>query len=159
MFNLKFLKSLTDRRLNRLEDLEQQIATLEHARDEQMDINAQIRRDHEDAMRKSKHAHEDALRTARNDIERLHAQAKAADETLGHLLKIRDEKRDIELERKKVELVYQSDMRVAAVRTEYQQKIEEHLNGRIKDLGAMYAELLNRLPDINVALKGRIGNE
>lgn len=151
------LALITDRRIARVEDLEQQIAALEAARDEQMDINADIRRAHEDEQRRVRHQYEDDVRKQVNVIESLKLKAATADEELGHLMKIRDEKREIEMERKRVDLVRASDERVAAIRTEYQAKIEAHLEKRIEEQGAMYDELLARLPNIDVALKGRVG--
>jgi chromosome segregation ATPase len=151
------LKKLTNRRIDRVEDLEAQIAALEAARDEQVDINTSIRRDHEDSVRRREQAHEDKLRAMTHELDRAKAKLQTTDEEVGHLMKIRDEKREIELERKRVELERVANEKIAAVKAEYQTKIEEHLNGRIKDLGTMYGELLARLPDVNVALKGRIG--
>lgn len=156
---LRITNKIADSREKRVLELEDQIVSLERARNEQLDINTRLQRDHEDRMRAAKHAAEDRVRELRHEVDALKMKAQAADEELGHLLKIRDEKRDIELERRKVELEREQQEAIAEVKSEYQDKVEELLEGQIEKLEAQYKELLGRLPDINVTLKGRIGGE
>lgn len=154
---LRITNKIADSRQARVLELEDQIVDLERARNEQVDINQRIKREHEDVLRRRQHQAEDEARQLRLEVESLKMKAQAADEELGHLLKIRDEKREVELERRKLELERIAQEQIGEIKEEYQTKIEEHLNGRIADLGKMYAELLNRLPNIEVALKGRVG--
>jgi chromosome segregation ATPase len=87
----------------------------------------------------------------------LAAKGEREDETLKHRLKMREEAKEVEFLKKAQELERKYDAAVAAVREEYRKKTEEQLERRGSELKEMYGQILARLPDINVQLKGGVG--
>jgi chromosome segregation ATPase len=90
-------------------------------------------------------------------IRDLEQEAKHADEDIRHLVKINEEKNDIELERKKVELEGEQQKAIAAVKDDYRDKVEKNLETRNTELKDMYGQILARLPEIKVKLDGLAG--
>ena len=78
---------------------------------------------------------------------------KLAENEIRHLVKIKEEKNAIELERKMVELEREQQKAIAEVKDKYQDKVEANLNEQLTGMKEMYGQILERLPDVNARLK------
>lgn len=90
------------------------------------------------------------------EVEDLKIQRKVEDENMRHLVKMKDEKREIEYQKKELDAQRDKDARIAAVKDQYRDKLEGFLQAEIKNVRGMYDEILKRLPDVNVALTGKV---
>jgi len=71
------------------------------------------------------------------------------------LVKIKDEKRELEYKRKEMDLEAEKNKEIAKIKDQYQDKQIEQLNKQIEDNNDRYAQILKRLPDVNVRLNGK----
>jgi hypothetical protein len=131
--------------------LEKEIFTLEAKRDT---VLTQIKLEEElkavkSALRDVKFAHEEE--TAKIKHER-----KIADEDIKHMIKMKEERLGIEFEKRVVELEKTSAAEIAKVKDTYRDKMEMRLQEEVKQTKEMYSEILKRLPDISVKMKGKI---
>jgi hypothetical protein len=141
----------------RIDELESKIIRLEGVRDEQSDINAKMKVSAEEERRELRRASEDRAAQLNRQIGDMELRMKRADEDMAHLVRIKESKLKIEFDEKCIAMEKAKNAEIEVIRNEYRDKIESHLNGRIGELGKMYENVLARLPDINVALKGRVG--
>ncbi len=100
----------------------------------------------------------------KTDIEKLEKKLrglehdhKLADEDIKHMVKIKEEQLALEHDKKVLELERAKQEDVATVKDNYRDKMEKHLVTQADNVRGMYDEILKRLPDINVELKGKIG--
>jgi chromosome segregation ATPase len=91
------------------------------------------------------------------DIEKIKLEKKNEMEDTKHLVKLRDEKRELEFERKEMNIESEKEREVASVKDEYRDKMEEQLANETKNIKEMYGQILERLPSIKVGLKGDAG--
>ena len=98
----------------------------------------------------------DGLLKARNELAELKQAKKMEDENIRHLVKLKEEKMQIELDKKEVALERKQQEEIARVKDEYRDKQESTLQKQIADGKEMYAEILARLPNVNVRLKGDV---
>lgn len=89
-------------------------------------------------------------------IAQLESKKKIEEEEIKHLVKIATEKREIEFQKKEMQIEKDADSKVMKVKQDYQDKIESNLHKQIEDTKQMYAEILARLPNISVKLKGDV---
>ena len=127
----------------RTRQLKAEIISLEEERDKIIDEN-----------RKAKEALLDENRKLKDDIADLRQKKKMEDENIRHLVKIKEESLDIAHERKTVELERKQQDAIATVKDKYREKQESTLQKQIEDGKQMYSEILARLPNVNVRLKG-----
>ena len=99
---------------------------------------------------------EKSVRSLNKKLGELESKKKIEEEELKHMVKIANEKRDLEFLKKEVEIQKSADAKVYGVREEYQKKVESNLQKQIQDTKEMYAQILKRLPDVNVRLKGDV---
>lgn len=92
----------------------------------------------------------------KEEVEDLKIKRKVEDEQLKHLLKIKEEKMDLEYQKKEVTLEAKKNAEIAAVKDTYRDKMEAELKSRYGQLQEMYGQILKRLPDVNVALTGKV---
>lgn len=118
----------------RTEAVRRQIRNLEHERD---DLN-------------------DSLHKTRNELAELKQKKKMEGEDIRHLVKIKEEKLAIEYDRKEVRLEREQQAVIAEVKDEYRDKMEQELQKQITRMQKMYGEILGRLPNFNVRLKGDV---
>lgn len=74
------------------------------------------------------------------------------EEEIAHKLKMREEQVDIDYQRKVGVVERAADDRVATTKDEYRDKVEKQLEKRGDELKKMYSEILQRLPDVNLAI-------
>lgn len=92
----------------------------------------------------------------KREVEDLKSKKKIEEEQIKHLVKIKDEKREIEFKRKEMELEDKKNKEVAEVKDRYRDKLEENLVAQKDDIKSMYSEILERLPNINAKISGKI---
>ena len=92
----------------------------------------------------------------KEEVEDLKAKRKSEDEQLKHLLKIKEEKMELEFQKKENALEAKKQGEIAAVKDGYRDKMEAELKSRHGQLQEMYNQILKRLPDVNVALTGKV---
>lgn len=96
---------------------------------------------------------------AKNQKADMDAERKREEENLKHQVKIHDEKREIEYLKREQLQDRARDREIEAVKNSYRDKLEKELVARADQLKEMYGQILARLPDINVALTGKVGGK
>lgn len=81
---------------------------------------------------------------------------KAEDDQLKHMIKMKEEKIEVEKEKFQAKLAREKDQAVAKVKDEYRNKIEDNLNGQIKSTEKLMKDILDRLPNVTARLKGEL---
>lgn len=110
-----------------------------------------------ETLEENKEKLEDEKVELKSEVAGLKSQKKIEEEQIKHLVRIKDEKRDLEFQKREVTKDAARAEEVAKVKNEYQDKLTDQLNKQIDDNNDRYAQILKRLPDVNVRLKGDIG--
>ena len=84
------------------------------------------------------------------DIKKLELEKKNEIEETKHLVKLRDEKREIEFKKKEMDLEAEKAITIAKVKDDYRDKMEAQLKNETDAIKTMYAQILERLPNYNV---------
>jgi seryl-tRNA synthetase len=95
----------------------------------------------------------DEKRKLKEELEELKLQKKMEEEDIKHMVKINNERKEIELEKEKVKLMKEKDEAIAKVKDDYRDKTEKQLERQLTDMRGMYTEILERLPNYNVKVK------
>ena len=90
------------------------------------------------------------------DIEKVKLEKKNEIEDTKHLVKLRDEKKELEFKRKEMALEAKKAEDIARVKDEHRDKMEAQLSKETENIKVMYDQILERLPDIKVGLKGSV---
>ncbi len=98
----------------------------------------------------------DNLLGVKNELSELKQKKKMEDEDIRHLVKLKESKLEIENEKKQVEREREQQEAIATVKDEYRDKQESTLQKQIDAGEKRYAEILRRLPDVKVCLKGDV---
>lgn len=98
----------------------------------------------------------DELQGVRDELATLKQKKKMEDEDIRHLVKIKEEKLNIEHQKRELERDRQKEAEIAKVKDEYRDKMERELQKQIDRMKDMYGEILQRLPNVNVRLKGDV---
>ena len=109
-----------------------------------------------DAMEKELDGLRDERRKLKDEVEDLKSKRKVEDEQLKHLLKIKEEKMELEFQKKENALEAKKQGEIAAVKDGYRDKVESELKTRHTQFQELYTQILKRLPDVNVALTGKV---
>ena len=118
----------------RPEKLKQDIYTLEDERDGLTDENRKVK----------------------DELAELKQKRKMEDEDIRHLVKIKEGKLDLEHQKRQVKLEGEQQQAIATVKDDYRDKLESTLQKQVEDVKDMYGEILKRLPNVNVRLKGDV---
>ena len=92
--------------------------------------------------------------TLTEEVERLKLKKKIEDEDIKHMVKIKEEKLQLDFQKKELELESKKNNQVAKVKDDYRDKVEQNLHKEMDRMQDMYKEILARLPNINVKMKG-----
>ena len=92
---------------------------------------------------------EDEKRRVKDELADLKQTKKMEDENIRHLVRIKGERLEIQHEKKTQEAI-------AKVKDEYRDKQEALLNKQLESGEKRYAEILARLPNVTVGLKGKV---
>lgn len=84
------------------------------------------------------------------EIEKLKLQKKNEIEETKHLVKLRDEKRELEFKKKEMDVEAEKAIDIAKVKDDYRDKMEAQLKNETDAIKTMYAQILERLPNYNV---------
>ena len=76
-------------------------------------------------------------RRLKEDLAELKLKKKLEDEDIKHMVKINNERKDIELEKEKMKLERKSAVEIAAVKDSYQNKTEEQLEKQLTNMKDM----------------------
>ena len=98
----------------------------------------------------------DERKRLKAEIEDLKLKKKIETEDIKHLVKLKEEKQKIQFERKEMELEKKMQETIAEVKNGYRNKVEKNLESQKNDVKEMYGQILKRLPDVNVRLKGDV---
>jgi hypothetical protein len=99
----------------------------------------------------------ESLKTSRHEEDtRLKHDRKIADEDIKHMVKMKEERLDLEQEKKIIVLQKESDVKIATVKDGYRDKMETRLKAETDQIKEMYGQILERLPNINVKMHGKV---
>jgi hypothetical protein len=93
---------------------------------------------------------EEDKRKLKEELADLKLKKKMEEEDIKHMVKINNERKEIELEKEKVKLERKSAEEIAKVKDEYRDKTEQQLEKQLSNMKDMYGEILIRLPNYNV---------
>ena len=149
---MKFLKKLLGIDENEKFELDKQVITLKTRVKE-------LEGEHEKAFQEKLRLKEEVAELKvqkKQETEELKLAHKTAEEDIKHLVKLHDEKKLVEFERKALEMERKKDEEIAKVKDEYRDKMEKQLAEETKNIRGMYTEILARLPNVNVKLAGTV---
>lgn len=89
-------------------------------------------------------------RELKEELADLKLKKKLENEDIKHMVKINNERKEIELEKEKVKLEREKASEIAAVKDGYRDKTEAQLEKQLTGMREMYAEILERLPNYNI---------
>lgn len=89
-------------------------------------------------------------------IEKLKLQKKIEEEDIKHMVKMKMEQLEIEHKKAMLDMEKEKEEIISRINDEYRNKIEAFLQNQVKDVKEMYSQILERLPDINLRLKGNV---
>lgn len=92
----------------------------------------------------------------KTEVKEKELEYKVAEEDIKHMVRMKEERQELELEKKKMELERAHQEAVAAVKDQYRNKLETQLKQETVNMKDMYSEILKRLPDVNVKLRGEL---
>lgn len=95
-------------------------------------------------------------RRLKEEYEDLKLKKKMEEEDIKHMVKIKEERIEVENSRKQLELERAKDAEVAKIKDGYRDKIEKNLEKEMGRMQEMYKEILARLPNVNVRMKGEV---
>lgn len=94
--------------------------------------------------------------TARDELSTVRHQKKLEEEDIKHMVKMKEEKMELDFDKRVVKIEREQADAIATVKDKYQDKQTEYLNKQIEQGAEDRKEILERLPKINVKLNGDI---
>lgn len=98
-----------------------------------------------------KHKEEEKKRL-REELAEIKLDKKMSEEDIKHMVKMKTEQKDIELQKEKLKLQEAHEKTIAEVKDVYRDKIEKYLEVQVERMESMYKEVLNRLPNVNMEI-------
>lgn len=95
----------------------------------------------------------------REDVAELKLKKKIEDEDIKHMIKMMEERNSVKEQQFKLTTEREKDAEIAKIKDAYRDKLETFLQGQVKDTKDMYNQILQRLPDVNVRLRGDISGD
>ena len=92
------------------------------------------------------------------NIRREKLEHKIVTEDIKHMTRLKEERLEVETDKIRQKLEREKDQEISKIKQEYFDKVERMKTEEIKRLHTMYEQVLARLPDIGVALEGKVGN-
>jgi prefoldin subunit 5 len=93
----------------------------------------------------------------KTELEDLKLKRKTEEEDIKHMVRMKEERMAVDLEKKTVAIERERDATIAKVKDEYRDKMEKQLSEETKNIKEMYGQILQRLPNVNVKLTGSAG--
>lgn len=89
-------------------------------------------------------------------VKELEQDRKIADEDIKHMVKMREERMELEFDKRVVAEEKKTATNIATVKDEYRDKMEIRLQTEVENIKEMYAQILERLPNVTARLKGNL---
>lgn len=102
--------------------------------------------------RRETRATKDALASVKND-------KKMEEENLKHLIKMREEKQNLEIEQKKVQMEREKFNDIEAIKDDYRKKLEDLLKNQIQDAKESHQKLMEHMPKIEAMFSNQPENK
>jgi hypothetical protein len=93
---------------------------------------------------------------AKGQLADLKATKQAEENEIKHGLKMERERMDLEKQKHEAKCEREKESAIALVKDQYRDKMENELREQIKRGESLYKEILGRLPDVNVKLRGTV---
>ena len=90
----------------------------------------------------------------KQEVEDLRLKKKIEEEDIKHMVKMKMERLDLEHQKKVQETERVKEKEIADVKDRYRDKMELQLSKETANIKEMYAQILERLPNVNLKLKG-----
>ena len=103
-----------------------------------------------DALRKERDDSEEEARKLRATVADLKHEQKIAEEDIKHMVRLREEKLEVEFDKKNLERDRTQQEAIADIKDEYRDKLEARLQKEVESIKEMYAQILERLPKVQV---------
>lgn len=116
---------------------------------------AKLKREFAEVLQESVHL-KSQLRTVKDELETLKLKKKIEEEDIKHLTKIKLEQGEIDFTKRTMALEKSKYDEIFRIKQEYADKLHARLEAEAKNIKEMYSEILKRLPDVNVHLKGNV---
>jgi len=107
-------------------------------------------------LRTQKTELEKEIKSLKEEVAGLKLKKKIEDEDIRHMVKIKQEALEIEHKKKNMDVEAAKNAEIAECKDAYRDKMEMFLQKQVQDVKEMYAQILKRLPDVNVRLKGDV---
>jgi len=98
----------------------------------------------------------DQISKLKEELEDLKLKKKIEEEDIKHMVRIKQEKLEIEHEKAVNKAKSDAEQTIGEVKDQYRDKMELFLQKQVQDVKEMYGQILKRLPDVNVRLKGDV---
>ena len=92
----------------------------------------------------------------KQQCEEMKLKKKMDEEDIKHMVKMKEEKLDMEFQKKVLEVEKSHDEKLMETKDQYRDKMEERLEKETANIKSMYEDILARLPNVNVRLKGEV---
>ena len=89
-------------------------------------------------------------------LDRLEERKKTEEQELKHMIRMKEERNELELEKAKAKIQADANKEVAKVKDQYRDKLEERLMAERDNIEKMCSQILDRLPNVTARLKGEI---
>ena len=89
-------------------------------------------------------------RELKDEIADLKHEKKITEEDIKHMVRIREERIEVENEKKNLQRDREKEEAIAKVKDEYRDKMEKRLQTEVDNIREMYTEILARLPMVTV---------
>ena len=90
------------------------------------------------------------------EVKSLNSRKKIDEEELKALIKLKEDKMGLDFKRKEMDLAKEHQQKQHNLQVRYNEKLQERLETEVENIKEMYGEVLKRLPDVNVRLKGDV---
>ena len=94
-----------------------------------------------------------------DEIEGLRMKKRHEEQDIKHLSKMAEEKREIEFQKKEVELQKEYTEKLNDSLKEFHKKLEERFEEELKNFRGLYKDVIDRLPNIEVALNKNLNEK
>ena len=106
-----------------------------------------------DALKAETKGLREEKRQLEDDLRDIRGKHKIEEQQTKHLVKMREEQLQVELDRKTLDLEREKEAKIAKVKDDYRDKMEKQLSNETDRITKMYEQILQRLPDVNLAIK------
>ena len=104
-------------------------------------------------LEKEKEELQEEVRRLKDDLESLKTKKKIEEEDIKHMVKLKEERLEVENEKKLLGFERDKERAIAVVKDEYRDKLEQRLHTEVESMKEMYGQILERLPNLNARMK------